>query len=136
MDDGFALIPLSGEARRQYINARETFMAERAAEREARQFEGGMRWRSRNDCEYLTRVFKRGASKSLGLRSSETEAMYQAFCVKQAALSERLAHLRERLVLHSKLNRAYSLHYVDTTTVRILRGLSSAGVDEALRVVG
>ena len=85
IDHGFT--PLNGDARRQYINAREVFEAVRTAEVQARDHEGTMLWRTISGSEYLIRVSRRGAHRSLGLRSPDTDAIYATFFAKKIQAS-------------------------------------------------
>ena len=63
-DDGFT--PLNGDERRQYINARETFKAVRAAEFQARDCQGTMRWRTMPPNEYLIAFYAGAPRKARG----------------------------------------------------------------------
>ncbi|OYO31324.1 nucleotidyltransferase domain-containing protein [Janthinobacterium sp. PC23-8] len=134
IDYGFTL--LDGDARRQYINAREVFEAVRAAEVQARDYEGTIRWRATSGSEYLIRVSRRGTQRSLGARSPNTEAIYETFFVKKNAVEERLEGLRKKLELNTRLNRAQFLGRVDSTVVGILNCLRDAGLQDNTLVVG
>lgn len=136
MEIDYGFTPLDGDARRQYINAREVFEAVRAAEVQARDYEGTMRWRTMSGSEYLIRVSRKGAQKSLGIRSPDTEAIYETFFAKKKAVEERLAGLRKKLELNIRLNRAQFLGRVDPTVVGILNCLRDAGLQDNTLVVG
>lgn len=136
MEADYGFTPLDGEARRQYVNARETFAATRSAEREARELEGNMLWRVQNGREYLIRVSRRGAQTSLGPRSPETQAIHANFHARKTTVKERLAELRKKMDVHAKLNRVRYLDRVDSTVIDILNSLHHAGLDENMLVIG
>lgn len=136
MDTDYGFTPLDGDARRQYINAREVFEAVQAAEMQARDYEGRMRWHTVSGKEYLIRVYRGGRQTSLGPRSTETEASYAAFFAKQSAIQERLEGLRSKLERNIRLNRAQFLGRVDTTVIGILNCLRDAGLQHHMLVVG
>lgn len=136
MGNEYGFAQLDGDARRQYINAREVFEAARAAEAQAREYEGTMRWRTMAGREYLIRVSRKGTQKSLGVRSAETEAIYATFLAKQASVKERLEGLRKKLNLNTRLNRAQFLGRVDSTVVEILNCLHDAGLQDNTLVIG
>lgn len=112
---------LSGEQRRQLIDAQQNYEVLRVAAREKRRrFAGGMRWAKRESGEYLLR--KIGMSeRSLGPRSVETERMHDAFVVGRAAIEERLDSAASRLDTMAPINRAMGIGRLPTTPARILR---------------
>lgn len=112
---------LSGEQRRQLIDAQQNYGVLRAAAREKRRrFVGGMRWATRESGEYLLR--KIGASeRSLGPRSPETEKTYDAFVAGRAAINERMNGVAKRLDEMAPVNRAMGIGRLPTTPARILR---------------
>ena len=128
---------MNGEQRRQMIDTQQVFEAWRAARLERdRRFKGGMRWGKRNGAEYLLRKAGRGES-SLGRRSADTEASYEAFKQGQKANAERLGHLAQRLDELAPINRAMGLGRMPVLGARILRRCDEAGLlGEHLFVVG
>ncbi len=69
---------LRNEQRRQLVDARQIFEAYQAARAKwAHSFAGSMRWVSRKGNEYLHRK-RNKQERSLGRRSSETEAQFKA----------------------------------------------------------
>ena len=91
------IMTLSGEQRRQLIDTQQAYDAWRAAKADSnRRFAGSMRWGERNGKEYLLRKIGK-TERSLGFRSKETEAAYEAFLRGRSENSDRLAGLAERL---------------------------------------
>jgi hypothetical protein len=128
---------LTAEQRRQLIDTQQVYEAWRAADEEGRRrFAGSMRWAERNGSEYLLR--KNGKTEtSLGLRSSETEAAYQAFVKGRADNHERLQGLSDRLDNLAPINVAMGLGRVPTIAARIIRRCDEQGLlGEQLLVLG
>lgn len=136
METNYGFTPLDGEARKQYINSRESFSAVREAERKAREYEGNMVWRIKNGREYLIRVSRRNSQKSVGPRSPETEAVYANFHAQKIATTSRLADLQKKLETQEKLNLVRFIDRVDSTVIDILNSLHKAGLDENMLVIG
>lgn len=128
---------LGGEQRRQLLDTRHVFEAyENTREDFHLRYEGSMRWAERAGTKYLLR--KRGkAEKSLGIRSAETEAIYQHFMDGREAGKERLGKLSARLDNLAGINFAMGIARVPLLTARIMRRLSDARLlGEHLFVVG
>lgn len=136
METAYGFTPLDGDARRQYVNSRSVYEAVSAAEAQARDYEGTMRWRMTSGTDYLIRVSRRGTQKSLGRRSPETEAIFATFHSRKKALEERLEGLQAKLALSTRLNRAQFLGRVDSTVIEVLNCFRDAGLQESTLVVG
>ena len=127
-------IPINNDAARQYIDARQAFLALRDAQRDARQVRGGMYWHGRSDS--LTRTSSYGAEKSLGMRSSETEKIYADFMARKAELTQRVDDLKIQRRRHERVNKALYVGRVDPTVIELLTRLESAALAEYFHVVG
>jgi hypothetical protein len=112
---------LSGEQRRQLIDTQQIWGVWRALSADKkRRFVGGMRWARRGSGEYLLR--KIGASeKSLGIRSSETEAVYEAFMTGRKDNKDQLTDISRRLDEMAPVNRAMGLGRMPAIAARIAR---------------
>lgn len=119
---------LSNEQRRQLTDVRQVFQTYKEAQGEFdRRFVGGMRWVVRKGKEYLLR--KIGSSEnSLGPRSPETEATFDAFESGRADIRDRLKTLTGRLDEMAPVNAALGIGRVPKLTARIVRRLDEAGV--------
>jgi hypothetical protein len=117
---------ISGEQRRQLIDARQVFEAYELARGEFRiRYEGSMRWGERAGAEYL--LYKRGRSeKSLGAYSAETETIYQNFLNGRETGKKRLEKLSARMDELARINVAMEIARVPLLTARIIRRLSDA----------
>ena len=124
------------DAMRQYIDAVAAFEAWEEALKEAEQVRGGMYWHKGAGAGYLVRTSPAGSEKSLGPRSAQTEALYEAFQHRKQQAQARLAGLKEALAKHKRMNRALRVGRVAPLIVQILRRLSEARLGEHFRVVG
>lgn len=131
---------LQPSAARQYIDAVSTFEALEEARDEGAQVRGGMYWHagpaSSPQSSYLIRTSPAGAETSLGLRTPETEAIYERFMQRKQESAERLAGLKAALAQHQRLNRALRVGRVDPLVVELLNRLSITGLSPHFRVVG
>jgi hypothetical protein len=128
---------LSNDQRRQLIDTQQVYEAWRAANADRKhRFAGSMRWAERNAKQYLLR--KTGKTEtSLGLRSRETEAAYDAFARGRAENNDRLAGLTRRIDEFAPVNVAMGLGRVPPIAARILRACDERGLlGEHLIVVG
>ena len=127
---------IGDDARRQYVDARATFEALRAAQLKASAVRGGMYWKTVAQGEYLVRTSVRNAQKSLGPRSAETEAMYVSFTQRKQEAEARLKDLSAALTRQQRLNRALFVGRVPALVVALLDMLEQQGVAEHFTVVG
>lgn len=123
-------------AARQYIDARAAFVELERSQKSAQQVRGGMVWKSVDSKEYLIRTSPKGGQKSLGRRTTETEAMFLSFTQKKKALEERVSNLKNTVAQHERMNRALRVGRMPRIAVAILRRLADAGLDEYFRIVG
>jgi hypothetical protein len=124
------------DAMRQYIDAVAAFEAWEEALKEAEQVRGGMYWHKGSGAGYLVRTSPAGSEKSLGPRSAQTEALYEAFQRRKEQAHVRLAGLKAAVAKHKRMNRALRVGRVAPLIVQILRRLSEARLGEHFRVIG
>jgi hypothetical protein len=124
------------DAMRQYIDAVAAFEAWEEALKEAEQVRGGMYWHKGSGAGYLVRTSPAGSEKSLGPRSAQTEALYEAFQRRKERAQVRLTGLKAAVAKHKRMNRALRVGRVAPLIVQILRRLSEARLGEHFRVVG
>ncbi len=132
--------PLPHNAMRQYIDAVSAFTALEDAQREAEQVRGGMYWHAGTAAapttQYLVRTSPSGGEKSLGPRSPQNEAIYDAFHQRKRAAEERLSGLKESVQEHRRLNKALRVGRVDPLVVDIINQLTRSRLMEHFRVIG
>jgi hypothetical protein len=136
MDFNIETLDLPENASRQYIDARQVFLALEQAELKLKEYRGGMIWREQKGNEYLVRTSKRGAQTGLGARSPETQAIYDKFTAGKARAEEIVRHLRSSLEEHRRMNKALRVGRTPDVLIDILNGLKKAGLDDKLIVVG
>lgn len=95
-----------------------------------------MLWRELRGKPTLIRTSARGAQKSMGPRTAETEAIYASFMARKQSAEERLKALKAQLVTQQRLNRALRVGRVPNLVVGVINALESIGVQEHFLVVG
>lgn len=114
---------LSGEQRRQMIDAKQAFNAWRQADQEFRHsYRKEMHWHKVGGHEYLYRKFHK-VWEQIGPRSSETEQIKRDYTAQRTALRSRLTRLQKRLEGMDRLNKAMGLGRVPDIAARVLRKL-------------
>lgn len=127
-------LPLSNLAARQYIDARQTYLALREAHADALQVRGGMYWHSQSDS--LIRTSAHGSEKSLGKRSFETTTIYQNFIAGKERTSARCQSLKDQVRSHERMNKALYVGRVDPLITKLINRIDKAGVAPSFHVVG
>lgn len=127
-------LPLSNLAARQYIDARQTFLALREAQADALHVRGGMYWHGQSDS--LIRTSAHGSEKSLGKRSDETTKIYQNFISRKERTTTRCQSLKEQVRSHERMNKALYVGRVDPLITALINRIDKAGVAPSFHVVG
>ena len=130
------VIELDDGAKRQYIDAKSTFQAWEDARKAAKEVRGGMYWKRTAQTDYLIRTSTSNTQKSLGPRTSETEAIYDSFFARKSTVEQRETDLRNRVRLNQRLNRALYVGRTPAIVVDILNTLATAGMADYFTVVG
>lgn len=130
--------PWSSEQRRVYLDLAQAYEAFLSARHDLGQHKGGMTWKRTGGREYLFRLSgRRGYGRSLGPRSADTEATYEAFHRRKQALKERSTRLRETIKRLAGYARAARLARVPEPVAAILRELDRRQLlGHGLEVVG
>ncbi len=129
---------LSDNSRRVAIDLRQAFEAYRQARRNAERYAGGLSWKRVKGREYLVKVInRRGGSKSLGLRSPETEAIQAEFVAGKARAKEREAVLAQTVQEFAGMARGIMVNRVPSIVTATLRKLDQFGLlGKNLMVIG
>ena len=129
---------LDGNQRRVFIDCLQAYNGLIDAIKVSRQYRGGMRWKKTGDREYLFKTRdSRGNGKSMGVRSLETELIYNQF--KQGKLDNlnRSDELKKSLSRLSKLAIAEGINRMPKLPAQIVRLLNQEGVmGNGLSVIG
>lgn len=119
------------------IDAEQAFEAWRDASRQMRGLRGGMHWKTISGKEYLYRVVTNKTSKSLGVRSAETEKLLADFTERKERLETLVKSLAEQLKTLARVNAAYRVGHVPNKVADICIALDDAGLlDTNITVIG
>lgn len=130
------MIPLDEQQRLFLVESDQLYRAWLEAYRQARSYRYGMKWITRKGRQYLLRLHDaKGNGKSLGVRSAETEALWQAFQEGKARALERHRHLSEKLLRQARLNKAIRLGRLPSIVSDVLAGLQAHEVARDFCVV-
>lgn len=134
-------LELDNDQRRETVNTRQRFESWRRAIQRERSYKGSMTWITQGDVDYLVRSYYDETNirrqKSLGRRSSETEALKATFDAEREQAVERRKSLEQALERQAAINRVIGLGRVPLDAARILRNLDRRGLLGAgLRVAG
>jgi hypothetical protein len=120
---------LSDNQLRVAVDLRQTYDAYRTVSRNARQYAGGMTWKTVGGHEYLIKILnRRGATKSLGPRSPETEAVYAEFVAGKERSLARQRGMATTLQQLSGMARGVGIGRVPNLVAKILRRLDEFGL--------
>ena len=127
---------LTGEQRRQYIDAEQVRTTWLAAEQRASNYRGSMYWQQSKGHDYLYREYSKEHRKYLGPRTPETEKIYAEFRAGKIAAENRLKMLNEALNMHERVNAAQRVGRTPNVVVGLLEELRKAGLQDNLIVIG
>lgn len=130
-------VELSSEQLRTVIDSQQLFDAWAEAFERARNFRGGMHWKTAAGKQYLFRTRDRhGYGKSLGPRSAETEKTLDHFHKNKAEAKGREAALRRRLAEQARYCKAARVARVPRLSAALGRELWRAGLEDAVMILG
>lgn len=131
-------IEMSQNQLRLMVDLQQTYEAYREARRNAVRYAGGLGWKNVGGREYLVKILnRRGANKSLGPRSPETEALYEEFVAGKARAKEREASLARSVREFGGMARGGLLNRVPSIVTAMLRKLDDFGLlGKNLMVIG
>lgn len=130
------ILDLPEDAIRQYIDARQTFLALEQAKARAAEYRGGMIWKQVGNKTYLVRTSARGNQKGLGAQTDETEAMYDKFITGKKQAEDTVRKLKDSILRQQRLNRALRVGRTPNIIIEILSKLNEAGMTEHFTVIG
>lgn len=117
-----AIVPFSDEQMRVIVNLEQQYEVWIAAERAVIALPYGMRWKQTAGREYLYELLDRERNaKSLGVRSPETEAIFEKYQADKEVAKARLHSSSTRLSETCRLYRTLRLPLLASEAARILR---------------
>lgn len=129
-------IKLNEDQLRNLINAETTFTAWEAAKKRAASVRGSMFWRKDGGKEYLVRATPASRQTRLGIRSQETEGIYNRFVQRKAECESELKTLQEALQTAKRYNLAARVGRCPKILINILRSLEKHGLASHFLPVG
>jgi hypothetical protein len=129
---------LSEAQLKQQIDAGQAYAAWQDAAMKARDYVGGMHWKTVAGKEYLYKTLDRkGNAKSLGVRSQATQDIEQHFNEQKSLSKARMQSLEDALDTHSKINAALRLGSAPNIVAQLCQRLHHAGLlGHSLMVIG
>lgn len=126
------------EQRRILVNLEQHYEVWRDVRRALRALPYGMKWTTRSGQDYLyERLDRKGNAKSLGPRSSETEAIHDAYVERKRELEERLQSSANTLAQTCRIYRSLRLPGLSSEGAKVLREADLRGMlGRSLMVVG
>ena len=129
--------PLSDQQRLFLVESDQLYRIFREMVWRQQDYRYGMRWKHVNHHDYLVRLTSAtGHSRSLGVRSEATEAIYRQFQEGRAIALEKYDGLKQKIATQARLNRAICLGRLPTVVAEILLKLDEVQSLSELRVVG
>ena len=130
------ILDLSEDLIRQYIDARQSYVALEQAKLKAAEYRGGMIWKEVSGRDYLVRTTTRGTQTGLGVRSADTESIHLKFTSGKLRAEEMRAGLKAAVTKHTRLNRALRVGRTPNIIIDILQSLNESGLADKFTVVG
>ena len=106
------------------------------AERQAFQYRGSMFWRTVKQRDYLIKESAGAVGKSLGPRSTETEAVFEEFRRRKAMTEERKRLLLTTVTQQQRINAALRVGRTPNVVIDLLEALRRAQIDDHFLVIG
>ena len=131
-----AIVELTENQSRQYIDAQALMRAHSDALVDAAQVRGSMIWRELRGVRYLIRTSAASAQKTIGPDTADTQSIYARFMERKEAATARVKSLAARLEEQRKLNRVYAVGRAPNVIVKVLQALQKAGIAEQFLTVG
>ncbi|OHE05241.1 GSU2403 family nucleotidyltransferase fold protein [Sulfurimonas sp. RIFOXYB12_FULL_35_9] len=135
---GFEFIPYSDEQRKTYINAEliyKSYVSKK--KRYDKSFRYRMGWQKIKEKEYLFReCLDTKKRKSLSIRSSETEVIYDSFHAQKAELKKSIKESKVLLERQEKINKFTKISRVPNVLINLFRRLNELGLDDKVIVIG
>lgn len=131
-------ILLTDAQTKQAIDAEQVYTAWQDAWAAAREYRGGMHWKTVSGREYLYKTHDRkGNAKSLGVRSPATEVIAAEFHARKQVAELREKNLSESLQTQARVNAALRLGSAPNIVAQLCLRLAQAGLlGKSLMVIG
>ncbi len=131
------MYPLNEQQRLQYIETHQLWDNYQHARQQVQSYKYGMKWGKAKGREYLIRLQDaQGRGKSMGARSTETEAIYLAFQLGKERSAQRFSQLKQQLAEQARMNKAVRLSRIPQLIARILREMDQRQLFNEFCILG
>lgn len=129
---------LSNTTTKQVIDATRAFRELVAVRRNLQRLGGSMYWKPSGHYVYLAQRSYHDSQKvvHLGLRSAETERIYEQFEAERAKLQHREKALGERIAIHERMNKAVRAGTASSQVIEAINLLEWLGISDDSRWLG
>jgi len=128
-------IELTDEQCKEFINVHQLFAIYKERMAYASHFEGSMSWKHIKGRDYLYKKV-RGKSRSLGVRSPDTERKFSEFCNGKAAARQSVYDIYEQMKVRARYAKAAHINRVPLIPANIIRKIQKKGLAEQILIIG
>ena len=129
---------LSNTTTKQIIDSTRAFRELVAVRRNLQRLGGSMYWKPSGHYVYLAQRSYHDSQKvvHLGLRSAETERIYEQFEAERAKLQQREKALSERIAIYERMNKAVRAGTASSQVIEAINLLEGLGISDDSRWLG
>lgn len=129
---------LSNTTTKQVIDSTRAFRELVAVRRNLQKLGGSMYWKPSGHYVYLAQRSYHDSQKvvHLGLRSAETERIFEEFEAERAKLQQREKALSERIAIYERMNKAVRAGTASTQVIEAINLLEGLGISDDSRWLG
>ena len=129
---------LSNTTTKQVIDSTRAFRELVAVRRNLQKLGGSMYWKPSGHYVYLAQRSYHDSQKvvHLGLRSAETERIFEEFEAERAKLQQREKALSERIAIYERMNKAVRAGTASTQVIEAINLLEGLGIGDDSRWLG
>lgn len=129
---------LSNTVTKQVIDSTRAFRVLVAVRRNLQRLGGSMYWKTSGRYVYLAQRSYHDSQKvvHLGLRSAETERLFEQFEAERTELQQREKVLSERISIYERMNKAVRAGTISTQVIEAINLLEGLGISDDSRWLG
>lgn len=129
---------LSNTTTKQVIDSTRAFRELVAVRRKLQRLGGSMYWKASGNYVYLAQRSYSDSQKvvHLGLRSAETERIYEQYEAERAGLQQREKALSERIAIYERMNKAVRAGTASAQVIEAINLLEGLGISDDSRWLG
>ena len=127
---------LSESQLKQYINTEQALQVFHQIRQRANSYRGGMVWRTKNDADYLVKTAPDASQRGIGVRSAQTEKIYDEFKTGKQAAEAALVQAKTMMDETERMNKALRVGRCPNIVVAILAAIHKANLAQHFMVIG